>query len=55
MSTGAVTASAIAHESALVRNVMRWAVPIAVLLLALLGLAGVIRIWDRLRRPPEAL
>ena len=33
MSTGAVTASAIAHESALVRNVMRWAVPIAVLLL----------------------
>src|SRR5262249_14437962 len=29
-------------------------VPIAVLLLALLGLAGVIRIWDRLRRlPPE--
>src|SRR2546422_4241607 len=24
MSTGAVTASAIAHESALVRNVMRW-------------------------------
>src|SRR2546422_9924111 len=33
MSTGAVPASAIAHESALVRNVLRWAVPIAVLLL----------------------
>jgi len=30
-------------------------VPIAVLLLALLGLAGVIRIWDRLRRPPEPM
>src|SRR2546430_10514322 len=33
MSTGAVTASAIAQESAWVRTVMRWAVPIAVLLL----------------------
>ena len=30
-------------------------VPIAVLLLALLGLAVVIKIWDRLRRPPEPL
>ena len=30
-------------------------VPIAVLLLALLGLAGVIRIWDRLRRGPDPI
>ena len=30
-------------------------VPIAVLLLALLGLAAVIKIWDRLRRGPEPI